>query len=240
MFCDDKLLLYQENNYTIYQCSNEVMGYYFLCLPNNLVDTYQLYVGFSKKDLSNTSKNILLRDIRSIYDVIYKSNKSAIYVIPNIDMKEMKEASMENDDKLYKSLYKKVSSMTMSVNKFITKYKGKKIDQVIKMIKQDDDDMKFVDWLEINMPKFIRGINLKRKSIFNELDPFEDVYVISKDSSIDASVVKHEGTKVDMDADVKVYVPKKKTKNKSSGFSSLSFLIMIVGILVLFSIVLFS
>lgn len=222
MIDNNYLLIYQNDNYKVYQCSNEKMGFYYLCVPNQIVEIYQLYVGFPKSNLMNCSKDEVINEIKNVYDHIYKKYNASLYALPNIDSREINEAASENDHKLYANLFDKIQSMTADINNIMNKNKNK-LNQVISFVKENESETKFVDWLEIKLPKFIQGVNISRKKKVNNTstDTLDSVSVNSSKSVVmDTPVITNNNVKT------KKLTP----KGKTTGFSSLSILTLILSI----------
>jgi len=149
------------NGYTIYQFQNRNAYNYFLSIPDHYVNNYQMFIGFSKKDIKNTPKKDIINEIDEIKKMITSLNKDGIYLLPDIPVSELEQAALENDGKKYnKILSEKINPMISEAYQILSSYNTAEqtINQVIIFIKQTESDRKFIDWFEMNMPNFIHGI----------------------------------------------------------------------------------
>jgi len=165
-----------DNGVSIYQKTIKQSNYY-LCLNENNVSEYKIYIGFPSANLDEFFDNDIISEMVSVYDKISSlDNGNIVYLLPSIDMDIYKEATSENDDKLYMNLFMKICNMTNSAYKFLNKSDSNKMNQVITIVKQNDMDSKFSSWLELNpnITNYIesiyvnKNINLSKKDIKEE------------------------------------------------------------------------
>ena len=156
MDTSNDLLFSLENGYSIYQCQNNSLGGYFLCVPDDYVDSYEMFVSFPTRNLSSLTKEQVIQEIRDINIMIREISKSSLYLLPNFNLNELEEATRDNDDHLYEKLFEKLHSVTFDVHKKIKSDEVKKKSQyqVINVIKQTENDAKFTSWLEIKTSSF--------------------------------------------------------------------------------------
>lgn len=149
------------NGYTIYQFQNKNAYNYFLSIPDQYANHYQMFIGFPKKDLKNSSKKDIINEIDDIKKMITSLNKDGIYLLPDIPISELEQAALENDGKKYNKLLTEIiNPMIFETYQTLSSYNTaeRTINQVIILVKQTESDRKFIDWFEINMPNFIHGI----------------------------------------------------------------------------------
>lgn len=218
------------NEYSIYKCDN-----YYLCIPNNDNNFYHVFMGFTFKDLTQLSEEELLFEIRKISDSINAVYKNGIYVLPIIEPTLLDEVTLENDDRGYNRLLRNViQPITLSVySKLISK--NKRVSQIIKVIKQNDKDKKLVGWLSMKLgSNFIKEITFEiqdKVDVDNTIkeDVFIDMINISAtDYQIDEIWLKQEEDKIN-DTLKPAFSP---------GFSALKFLLMVLGISLVFGVIL--
>lgn len=164
------------NGYTIYQFRVDKYNY-FLAIPDEYTDTYQMFIGFPKKDFKDTPKDEIISEIDDIKKMIAGINKNGIYIIPDIPLDMLYEASLENDNKKFEQILNDVIKPIIQDAYTIMKDYGSKdrtINQVINWIKQTESDTKFIQWIEINMPNFAYGITI---------DDLKNYYYNNKDTS---------------------------------------------------------
>lgn len=159
------------NGYTIYQFNNKNAQNYFLSVPDEYVENYQLFIGFPNKDLKDKPQKEIIEEFKEMNNLLNGINKEGIYIIPDISPKELEEAAKENDNKKFNQILNKLTPMISEAYQTLISYNTakKNIDQVTNFIKKTESDRKFVDWLEINMPNFIHGITYEeiKKQYYN-------------------------------------------------------------------------
>lgn len=221
---DNMKIILALDNYSIYAYDN-----YYLCIPNNNSSFYHLFFGFTLLKLDSLTEEELHNEIRKISDSLNYSYNNAIYVLPIINPDILKDASLENDDRLYNKLLKKyIQPITSDIyNMFLSEKKH--ISQVIKFIKQNDIDSKIIGWISIKLGSdFIKEITCEDKPV-NEnevIEPIDNNITIDyKDDEI--WLKKQEDTISDT---LKPAV--------SFGFSSLGFMIMMISIFIIMGVIL--
>lgn len=152
-------------NYSIYKSYvNDDISYY-ICIPNENMSKCQITLGFSDKNLSSLSKKNLIVKICEISDKLFDLNNESIYVIPNINELEFKNATLENDNRLYENILNKIiHPITQDIYNMLIKngIKKNKINQTINIIKITDSDKKFAFWLSMRLgEKYINEIDYK-------------------------------------------------------------------------------
>lgn len=151
-------IFHKESEYKIYELYNNKAESYYLTIPNNDIDTFEIYVAFPKKDISSLSQEEIINEIKEINDLVIKSNPSSIYILPNIKVSELTDAANENDFKLYNELLSHIHTTLSDTYDKIGKHKN--IKQKITFIKQTNSDSKFINWLETNMNNYINSISI--------------------------------------------------------------------------------
>lgn len=194
---------------------------YYLCFPNDTSRFYHLFVGFSSLDLTTLDEENLYKEIRRIGDSLNHAYSNAIYILPIIKPKFLEDAALENDDLLYNKLLKKyIQPITSEIH---SKFASNKIyvSQIIKFIKQSDNDKKFIGWLSMKL-----GDNYVREIIFE--DKVDDV--------VDSKPIINNDIVTDYEID-DIWIKQQEEAVSdtlkaaySFGFSSLGFMIMIITI----------
>ena len=119
-------------------------------MNDNACLEYKIYIGFPFINLNELIDDDIASFMLDIYNSINPNNNSnIIYLLPSIDMDLYKEATMENDDKLYIDLFSKICNVTNNAYKYLRKTDDVKINQMITIIRQNDMDDKFCMWLEL-------------------------------------------------------------------------------------------
>ena len=116
-------------------------------------------MGFATKELQTLNEEELIQEIRRISDSVHIAYPNGIYVLPIINYAFYEEAAKENDNRLYNQLLNKViQPVTYSVYSLLNN-QDMRVSQTIKMIKQNDNDNKFVSWLFLKLGStFIKEI----------------------------------------------------------------------------------
>lgn len=214
------------NGFNIMQFENTNGHSYFLCIPNDYVDTYQLFVGFPKKDLRYAPKREIVEEINEIAKMLAAINKNNTYLLPNIPVAELEDAAKENDNKKFsRILNTQVQPMLYEANRVLRSYDTaeRTVNQVINFVKQTESDTKFIQWLEINLPNFIHGVTYDelRKYYYDmvAIDNKPDT-IHEKEEVFDDSTKANNNPLELQKADVKkrLLTPNDNTNINSSGF----------------------
>lgn len=211
------------DDYSIYANNN-----YYLCIPNEDSNFYHVFMGFSLKNLNELPQDVLFDEIRKISDSIYAVYKNAVYVLPIIEPSVLEAATYENDDREYNRVLKNIiQPITLSVySKLVSQ--NKRVSQIIKMIKQNDVDQKFVGWLSMKLGNdFIKEITFENK-----------IEVVSVPEIVENNMNKLDLKNMSIDYQIDdIWLKKEENKISetlkpaySPGFSALKFLLMVLGI----------
>ena len=202
---------------------------YYLCFPNNTSRFYHLFIGFSSIDLRNLDEETLYKEIRKIGDSLNYAYSNAIYILPILDPKILNDAALENDDNLYNKLLKKyIQPITLEIHKNFES-SNIYISHIVKFIKQNDDDKKFIGWLSMKLgDEFVREITFEDK-VYEENPSYEPVISndIATDYEIDDIWIKKQ-EEIISDTLKPAF---------SLGFSNLSFMLMVLTISLVFGII---
>lgn len=226
-------LFIQDENHLIYKYDINNISYY-LCIPSNKYDSYQMFVAFPTKNINGLDKDEISNLINNVNTTTSSISKNSILVIPCIDYSLLEEAAHENDHRLYVRLFNKIHEITNNVYKKIVK-ENSKLEQVIIFIKQNSNDSKFIDWLEINMNGFIKGMNFNNNLSYQ----FEDNSSLGIDDTLQdddwttygsrggIGSTNNEKTISNSNIKTKKLAPPKK---RSSGFSTFTFITLVLTI----------
>ena len=217
-------LILSLDNYTIYKSNN-----YYICIPKSKSIHYHIFISFSMKNLNTLPQNELIKEIRKVSDSINYTYKNGIYILPIVDPKILKEATIENDDRLYnKILNNIILPITNEVYQILTK-QNIKINQTINMIKQNDIDKKLIGWISLKLGNnFIKEITFDNKQKTNPKDIYMDTITHSS-SLIFVNNFETNKTNLNIDNSLKPAF--------SSGFSNITFIILVLSIFSVFGII---
>lgn len=220
------------DNYIIYKFVRENIGTYYLCVPTRNVDEYSMYVGFPNREFGNLSNDEIISEINKVSSVVTSLNINGVYVLPVIPYTDLVQASLENDDNAYRDIFwNKVTPITTEIYTMLEgKFKNKR-----NMVKRDDCDRKFIDWIVLESIKY--GNELIGAVEYSSL---VDGYgqgkkadnVILEDSPISLTQnndviapVNHELDEINKKRN-KHTLRRVKEKNASLGFSSIKFIVI--------------
>ena len=228
--------LYSFNNrYSIYELSNNNITYY-LSMPNNDINNYKIYLGFPVIETKDASKETITMEIKNIMDIIHTTNPNGIYVYCNIPRNELVEAANDNDSLLYERLLNKVSLITSDSYKVINENNNVSIDSVIYLVKQTDEDTKFINWLEVKLYGFVNGISINKLKqtydnyLFNNTN--EQVFSGSSDGSGNGPRGLSGGGGTDTLTNNNTKVKKLIKPIPKHGYTSFTFIILVLSIMI--------
>ena len=209
------------NEYSIYKNDN-----YYLCIPNEDMNFYHVFMGFSTLELPTLSREELLMEIRKISDSIYAVYKNSVYVLPVIKTSVLEEATLENDDRAYNNVLQNyIQPITLSLYSYLVS-KNKRVSQIIKLIKQNDMDKKLVAWISLKLGNdFVKEITFEN----NEQIPQENTDDIKSQDIISSISIDYQ--------DEEIWVQQEEDKIMDSlkpatspGFGNLQFMLMVLTI----------
>ncbi len=216
------------DNYLI--CSNKN---YYLCIPKEECDFYHVFMSFSMLELKKLSEEELVYEIRKIADSVNATYKNGICVIPIIKPSILKEAANENDDKLYNDILNKyIHPITSDIYSKFQNY-NMSVSQTIKMIKQNDIDTKLVGWLSLKLGSdFIKEILFEtpKEESDNAVELMESMFKANGNSLIFVDYYNKN--------DNESYISDTLKPAFSPGFSKLGFILMVLGISLVFGVIL--
>ena len=220
-------LLLQNDDYKIYEIYDNDGNRSFLCIPNNESLEYQICCSLNEDILSPSS---MLLKTSNIYSNILKRNKNLIYVHMMVDDGEITDAAHDNDDPLYKALLKKMSTTLDNTYQVLVKDRVAGINNNIEIISFNEDDAKFIDWLEMNNALPISRMNLDANVYYqnDELD-------LELNTSSHENITTNEIIDFDYDLDKSLVNTRKKIAG-NYGFGNIVSVIIILAIILAISI----
>ena len=150
-----------KDEYTIYELYSPQGTRYHMCLPNQDVSIYKMYLGFPTQDTDNEPTYEIKNEIERIYDMLYKINSTSVYVFCDIDYKALAEAANDNDNLLYNQLLTGIHDVTRDAFSLLNRNNAVQVDQTIMAIKQTPSDIKFINWLDLKLNGFLDGVKLE-------------------------------------------------------------------------------
>lgn len=231
-------IIFTVDNYSIYQNKG-----YYMCVSNQDVDNYQLFIGFSEKELGLVSNHVIIDEIRKISDLLFSVSKNVVYVVPVINPDKLKRLATINEDKEYDNfLNKEIFPITSDVKERFSDNK-KSMNDVIGFIKQREFDKKIIDGIDMSVSRvivskggtldkdYIKSVELDVIKKYNGIDTVDflqtDDNIFIQESTLTANMASRE---------IEARSVKKLTRinNKDGGFSSMSFIILVITVSTLF------
>jgi hypothetical protein len=178
---------------TIYTMNSPQTGQYCVVIPKNVDGVLSMLVDVSKKSLFDSlinnviTKDELIKKINEEYKYVRDSYSSGILVLTMVDKNLFNSAVNSNDKQKLFDETKKMAGVTSEIFKMLTKsgVDKSRINQKITIIENDDNDVKFVEWLKLQQPNFVEGVNLtKLKEKSDSLNnPFASVNPFTGDTN---------------------------------------------------------
>ena len=234
-------------NYSIYKAYNDKAGDYYLCVPNNNIVSCQIFLGFNDMELDNLSNDEIISIINDINSMIMNINNNSMYIIPNIPLSLLKQATIENDDRMYLDiLNNKIQPITQDVYNMLIKngINTKKINQVIQIVEKTDYDKKLGGWLSMKLgDSYINELDyqkLKEASISKDNtsysipitdEPINEIDNPTLNTNNGITPINREYENVDsIDKTKSNQLVRKLTKpnNTSKGFSNVKFIVLVL------------
>lgn len=155
--------------YSIYKMNGKDNNVYYVCVPKQETQNYQLFIGFSDKDLNSLSKEQIVSEIANVNDVIQKRNSITVLAIPEIPVAELERAALENDDRKYNDiLVQRIQPMTSEIYNMLIVATGniKKMEPTISVIIRNDTDKKIAGWLSMRLgDHFIKEVDFDKLKV---------------------------------------------------------------------------
>ena len=187
----NKKVYLTNSKYTIYEFQDDTK--YYLSIPKEKQEDYQIFVSFPNKDIDSLKPEDKEQEIRSINDMLIKTEPNAIYLLCCLSKNEIEEFASYNDSS--SSFYKRLQHKVLkTLSKTFDNLKNITYIFPVCLIKQNEFDSKLIDLLEINAGSYLKSIKLTDIKqnyydlIFNEtmafqpIDPTSGGPTISKDN----------------------------------------------------------
>lgn len=221
---DSLRTIVKNDNYGLYEEYDDRGNIYYLCIPNNNEIEYEIFCGLNKDNIPNDE---IVNNVCNIYDKITKDKKNIIYVGTIIEIANLMEAASDNDGKLYNILLDRIHQTVKHAYENIIKEKLAAISNIITMVKQDEDDTKFINWLESNMPSLIHSVSLRSNNYFDATDTTTEIPII--DTSDNSGGAALTGGPSDGElAQNKGFAKKKVPPKNNHGFGNIVLVIIVL------------
>ena len=159
----------KNDKYSIYQMYTDRGKEYYMCLPNNHLEKYEMVVDFKEDYYSMLLEKDLHEEIKVTYDKLYEEQNNRIYILTNVTVNDLEEALENNDDHSYQVLLRNIQKYTRNayktlIDEFI------EIDQTINIMIDTDNDKKFINWLDVNFPGYFKPLTTFSENKEEELN----------------------------------------------------------------------
>lgn len=227
------------DNYSIYKNNG-----YYLCVSGKPVNNYQMFMGFSFKDLDKMSLNEVILEIKNVSESLFFRSSDVIYVLPIINPLILEKAVNINDDKEYNRILNSfILPVTSDVyQKFMNN--KKRINDVIAMVKQNEFDQKIIHWIDMKLMQggidYIQEVDIKFLKNNRSLDEISKNPIFENPHNIfDSGIapINREYEQLSQNKENTLVRKLVKQNDHPAGFSSMGFIIMVLGVLFVFSII---
>ncbi len=207
MTLDGAINFYETDMFVIYTMNSTTTGQYCVVLPKNETGTYNMLVDLHMKSLfdavsgGSKTKQDLIDEVSGEYESILSKYASGILVLPMFSEELLKNTVISGDKQKMFDETKKIGAITSELYKKLTDagVEKQKIDQKIIMVEKTEEDKKFVEWLEEQMPNFVEGLDYQEfspkkeeKNPFMNGNPFDIASNVSEVPDVSTSVPKQE------------------------------------------------
>ena len=172
-----------ENNlFTIYTVNSMTSGEYAVVIPKNVIGTVNMIIDFHRKELfdqlisGNKTKENLIKEVEVEYNFIKNTYPNFMLVFPMFVENDYISTVNSNDKQKMFDEVKKVGAITSELYKNVTQggFLAQNINQKIIILSKTNEDIKFIDWLRIQMPNFVEGLKYVEEKK-EEANPFMGV-----------------------------------------------------------------
>lgn len=169
-----------ENNlFTIYTVNSMTSGEYAVVIPKNITGTVNMLIDFHRKEFfdqlisGNKTKEDLIKEVEVEYNFIKNTYPNFMLVFPMFVENDYISTINSNDKQKMFDEVKKVGAITSELYKNITHggFLAQNINQKIIILSKTNEDIKFIDWLRIQMPNFVEGLKYVEETK-EEANPF--------------------------------------------------------------------
>lgn len=209
------------NGYAIYLCKYQYIdpyrnskenGNYFLCLKNGQANDYQIYFSFSNQNIDEFDKDKFIEEFKN-FKII--NDENAVIVISVINKNRLTDvANNENEERAYLPFLNQFHSILYDANSRLT-FARKNVLPTLKLVKRDDTDEKFFDFVETKLGNFASQIDIRNRKFANILEENTD----------NGGGITNGNMELGQNND-KPKVKKLTSKNTHFGFSSFSFVLL--------------
>ena len=206
--------VYNNDKYHIYQMYTLDGSRYYISIPNSNNNELNIAIDFKEEYYDSLLDKEIIEQIKKRCDLLYKANKDIVYLLPDVSTYELDEAKKDNDKHAYEFILNKLKKYTNELY-YTLSNSSFKINQIITIITETDDDKKFMHFLELENEGFFREL---------EINKLLDNNISSNDTGSNPS--KSGG---DTSNEISNSKPKAKIlvkNNNKHGFSNMSFIII--------------
>lgn len=192
---------FENNDFILYAMNSAQTGQYCVVVPKNLGNAVSMLVDINMKTLfdslmSNTiTKEQLVEKIEEEYKFVNNSYAGSILVLPMLDMNVLSSAVNSGDKQRMFDETKKIGGITSELYRKLTESGVDKsgVSQKIIIVENSEIDIRFVEWLKVQMPNFVDGVSLselksKSSTPVNDVNPFANVNPFTSEPEVASTV----------------------------------------------------
>lgn len=166
MTLEGAINLNETNDYVIYTMNSVTTGQYGVVVPKNIVGTLNMLIDLNMKSTfdgvgnGTKTKEQLVEEISGEYNKLRVKYSAGMLVMPMMDSTMFSNIVNNGDKQKMFDEVKKIGAITSELYKKLTDsgIDKQKIDQKIIIVEKKTEDIKFVDWLRVQMPNFVDGV----------------------------------------------------------------------------------
>lgn len=161
------ILIHESKAYNLNHLFFQDFSEFIISTPNNDFNKYKILIYFDnlnfKAENVDIDELITGRLVKKM-DKIYREIPNSICVIPTISKKEFNEINEENDNKPYNKLLKDLDKVVTyaywSIKNNLIFEDTMNVDPQIGIIRQSEEDIKFIWWLELQGNKKYKQVEI--------------------------------------------------------------------------------
>lgn len=176
---------FENDVFILYTVNSSQTGQYCVVVPKIFGSAVSMLVDINKKTLFDSlingsiTKEELVLKIKEEYEILSTDYSGSILVFPMLDINVFTSIVNASDKQKMFDETKKIGGITSELYKSLTESNvdKSKVSQKIVIVENNEVDVKYVEWLKVQMPNFVDGISLEefKNKINVATNPFASV-----------------------------------------------------------------
>ena len=183
MTIDGANQFHDATDYIIYTMNSATTGQYCMVLPKNIGSTLNMLIDLHMKNSFDAvssgtkTKEQLVEKISREYLNLKTKYPDGMLIFPMFSEEFLVSTIASGDKQKMFDETKKIGAITSELYKKLTDagVENQKIDQKIIIVEKNEEDQKYVEWLKVQMPNFVDGVDYKefeKKEVVEPMNPF--------------------------------------------------------------------